>query len=103
MPDPGADQPPLIRVDLVCLWPGTTWRRSVDLPPGSTVTQAIANSGWHQLPARPEIAAIGIHGRIVDGDQVLRPGDRIELYRPLLADPKASRRERATQASLIKR
>jgi putative ubiquitin-RnfH superfamily antitoxin RatB of RatAB toxin-antitoxin module len=43
-------------------------------------------------------AAIGIFGRLVKSEQALQPGDRIEIYRPLTADPKTARRARAKQA-----
>ena len=66
---------------------------------GTTVKQAIGLSG---LAGRhPEILgeamATGIHGRSVAGETVLSEGDRVEIYRPLLADPKQARRRRAAR------
>jgi putative ubiquitin-RnfH superfamily antitoxin RatB of RatAB toxin-antitoxin module len=43
-------------------------------------------------------SAVGIFGRVVQADHPLKNGDRIEIYRPLTADPKSARRARATQA-----
>ncbi|MGH8313045.1 MAG: RnfH family protein, partial [Gammaproteobacteria bacterium] len=47
----------------------------------------------------PEIAAtacrLGIFGRAVVPQQLLRDGDRVEIYRPLQVDPKQARRKRA--------
>ena len=43
-------------------------------------------------------AAIGIFGRLAKPEQALQPGDRVEIYRPLAADPKTDRRARAKQA-----
>ncbi len=43
-------------------------------------------------------SAVGIFGRLAGRDQLLEAGDRIEIYRPLAADPKAARRARAKQA-----
>jgi uncharacterized protein len=43
-------------------------------------------------------SAFGIFGRLARTDEALQDGDRIEIYRPLTADPKAARRERARQA-----
>jgi uncharacterized protein len=43
-------------------------------------------------------AAIGIFGRPAKPEQALQPGDRIEIYRPLAADPKTARRARVKQA-----
>jgi putative ubiquitin-RnfH superfamily antitoxin RatB of RatAB toxin-antitoxin module len=41
---------------------------------------------------------LGIFGRVVSQDQILAAGDRVEIYRPLLIDPKESRRQRAHDA-----
>lgn len=67
---------------------------SLQLPSGATVQDALAASGL--LASHPEIreAPLGIWGRKAAGDQRLRPGDRIEIYRPLRVDPKVARRER---------
>jgi putative ubiquitin-RnfH superfamily antitoxin RatB of RatAB toxin-antitoxin module len=70
------------------------------LSPGSRVADAL------ELAARdPDLAAlnlagsaIGIFGRVVRPDQPLNDGDRLEIYRPLAADPKAARRARVQQA-----
>ncbi len=43
-------------------------------------------------------SALGIFGRVVGTDYPLKDGDRIEIYRPLTADPKTARRARAKQA-----
>ncbi len=68
----------------------------VDLPAGATVADAVARSG---LVARYGIdrAALGfaIFGRRVRADAPLADGDRVELTRPLVVDPKAARGERA--------
>lgn len=72
----------------------------LDLPAGSTVAEAIRDSGMRDLFPGLVIdsGAIGIFSRKVPMDQVLRDGDRVEIYRPLLADPKEVRRERASLA-----
>jgi putative ubiquitin-RnfH superfamily antitoxin RatB of RatAB toxin-antitoxin module len=44
--------------------------------------------------ARP---AVGIFGRVCDPGQLLADGDRVEIYRPLAADPKSARRQRARE------
>ena len=68
----------------------------VRVPAGSTVADAIAAS-----PLRTEFPSldagalgVGIWGRTVPAQQVLRERDRIEVYRPLKVDPKVARRER---------
>jgi uncharacterized protein len=68
----------------------------MDVPPGSTLSQALALSGWRQrFPAldKPELNT-GIWGRKAALDTVLRDGDRVEFYRGLRVDPKVARRER---------
>jgi putative ubiquitin-RnfH superfamily antitoxin RatB of RatAB toxin-antitoxin module len=68
------------------------------VPAGTTVEQAVALSGIRERHAGiPVDAALGIHGRIVAGRQVLAAGDRVELYRPLPADPKDTRRRLARE------
>lgn len=67
----------------------------LDLPEGASVAQAIERSG---VVARfPELAGAqaGVWGRRVSLGHALREGDRVELYRPVSADAKALRRERA--------
>jgi putative ubiquitin-RnfH superfamily antitoxin RatB of RatAB toxin-antitoxin module len=70
------------------------------LPRGSTAAQALVKSG---LAARhPDLdlseVKLGIYGRLVSADTVLEDGDRVEVYRPLSADPKQARRRRASRA-----
>jgi putative ubiquitin-RnfH superfamily antitoxin RatB of RatAB toxin-antitoxin module len=69
----------------------------VKVPAGTLVADAIRQSGI--LNEHPEIdlarAKLGIFSRRVDPDSPVRAGDRIEIYRPLIADPKAVRRQRA--------
>ncbi|CAL1240267.1 RnfH family protein [Candidatus Methylocalor cossyra] len=70
---------------------------TVEVPPGATARQAIEASGL--LGRFPEIDLavnrIGIFGQPCGLDQMLSPGDRVEIYRPLIADPKEARRRRA--------
>lgn len=69
------------------------------VPQGTTVLQAVQASGW--LSAFPELDlsdthayGVGIWGRKTTPGHVLREGDRVEIYRALLVDPKVARRER---------
>jgi len=72
--------------------------RKVEIAANSTVADAFAASGIEaQLPSDFVPAALGIFGRIVTPATRLHDGDRIELYRPLQADPKESRRRRAAR------
>ena len=68
-----------------------------ELAQGTTVIQAIDASGISRALAYGVIdpQRLGIHGRRVVPDQLLRDGDRIEIYRPLMLDPMEARRRRA--------
>jgi len=86
-----------ILVEVVYALPKRQLLLRVRVPPGSTVATAVRESGI--LGAFPHIdpatARVGIFGRRVSMNHVLRPGDRIEIYRELTADPKTARRARA--------
>jgi len=62
---------------------------SLRLPPGACVRDALRAVDLADSPC-----AAGIWGRRAEADQPLQDGDRVELYRPLLVDPKVARRER---------
>ncbi|SFD97042.1 RnfH family protein [Paracidovorax konjaci] len=63
---------------------------TLHLASGSTVRTALRACGGPDDGSAP----CGIWGRAVELDQVLKAGDRVEWYRPLLVDPKKARRER---------
>ena len=71
----------------------------LEVPPGCTAGEAIDRSGLAEI--FPEMVvnprAVGVFGRKVPLEHTLRPGDRVEIYRPLIADPKEARRQRAEQ------
>ena len=73
--------------------------RPLQVAPGTTIGQAIEMSGV--LEACPDInlttQPVGIYAKKKTLDTVLRARDRIEIYRPLVADPKESRRKRAAK------
>ena len=66
---------------------------------GTTVREAALQSGLEvEFPELDlQQAPLGIFGKAVKGETVLHDGDRIEVYRPLLIDPKEARRKRAGQ------
>jgi uncharacterized protein len=66
--------------------------------PGSTVGDVLNQSGI--LETHPEVKglAVGIFSEPVALDTPVKAGDRIEIYRPLLVDPKEKRRQRAKQS-----
>ena len=69
----------------------------IEAPPGCTLRQAIERSGI--LGEFPEISLeqckVGIFGQLRQLDDTVEAGDRVEIYRPLTADPKQARRLRA--------
>ena len=73
---------------------------ALTVPEGSTVEQAIELSGIKKRFPDTDFSTLkyGIWSRVVPVDQTVREGDRIELYRPLIADPKEARRARANRA-----
>ncbi|MBS0318914.1 MAG: RnfH family protein [Proteobacteria bacterium] len=77
--------------------PDREWHAAVELPAGATLADALAASG--ALEVLPEATALryAIFGENAAADTPLRDGDRIELTRPLIADPKTVRRRRAAE------
>ena len=73
--------------------------KSMTVVEGTTVREATLKSGLEvEFPELDlQQAPLGIFGKAVKGETVLRDGDRIEVYRPLLIDPKEARRKRAGQ------
>lgn len=71
--------------------------RELELPDGATLDMALRESGL--LEEYPEINTAvnrsGIHGRVLPGNTVVQPGDRVEIYRPLDIEPGVARSLRA--------
>ena len=88
-----------LQVYVVYATPQHEFIHPMRVAPGTTIGQAIEGSGV--LSRFPEISLVtqpvGIYGKKKTLDTVLRERDRIELYRPLVADPKDSRRKRAAK------
>lgn len=86
----------MIQVTLVCAAaPREVFEQGLTLPAGATVDDALAASAMPNVDRRA--LTPGIWGRAVDGQHVLKDGDRIEWCRPLTVDPKVARRERFRQ------
>ena len=93
----GHNEQQTIRVEVVLAMPGRQELIALEVAAGSTLADAIAQSGVIGMFEGFELdtAKMGIFGHKASQDQVLREGDRVEIYRPLIADPKESRRQRA--------
>lgn len=78
----------------------------LSLPSGSTVRQAALQSGMHAHFPGVDLhnSPLGIFGKAVNkpDERELVDGERVEIYRPLIADPKEVRKQRAAKAALAK-
>lgn len=86
-----------IQVQVCYATPEQQFLHDLHLPAGATLHEAIKQSGV--LVQIPEIdlshCRVGIYNKLKTLDTLLREHDRVEIYRPLIADPKESRRKRA--------
>jgi putative ubiquitin-RnfH superfamily antitoxin RatB of RatAB toxin-antitoxin module len=87
----------LIAVELVYALPDTQEVVALTVAAGTSVAEAIRLSGIAARYREIDIGdtPVGIHGCIVARDAKLEDGDRVEIYRPIKADPKQARRRRA--------
>ncbi|UNK50013.1 RnfH family protein [Lysobacter sp. S4-A87] len=84
-----------MKVEVVRAWPHRFEAIDLELPEGASVADALKAAG---LDADAETTGYAVYGVRADPGTRLRDGDRLELLRPLQADPKESRRRRAQQA-----
>ena len=89
-----------IRVEVVYALPERQYLRTVKLEEGSNVEQALLASGLLELRKDIDLKKnkLGIYSRPVKLADTVNDGDRIEIYRPLIADPKELRRIRAERS-----
>jgi uncharacterized protein len=77
----------------------------LQVPPGTTARDAVEKSGLGEF--FPEIdltkVKLGIFGKIAKPDVALQAGDRVEIYRPLIADPKEQRKKKAAEGKVMRR
>lgn len=92
---------PEISVEVVYALPEKQYQRVVTLEEGSTVEQAIVASGLLELRRDIDLSKnkVGVFSRAVKLSDTLQEGDRVEIYRPLIADPKELRRQRAERSA----
>lgn len=94
--------PDEIEVEVAYALPGRQLVLRLRVPAGCSAWEAVRRSGIaeHFEGLRPERARLGIFGRPLESPRrhVLQPGDRVEIYRPLVRDPRAARRRRARDA-----
>ena len=95
-----------IQIEVVYALPDEQSLLSLQVTEGATVEEAIKQSGL--LQQFPEIDLgktnkVGIFGKLSKLDTVLRERDRVEIYRPLIADPKAVRKKRAAEGKTMRK
>src|ERR1700690_695984 len=78
---------------------------AVQVGEGTTIAQAVTASGLLEKFPDINLAAnkVGVFGKLSKLETVLRDRDRVEVYRPLIADPKEVRRQRAEQGKVMKK
>jgi uncharacterized protein len=88
---------PCIEVTVVFALPDRATEIAVRLPAGATLGDALERSGLAARHPDADLAhaRVGIFGKLADRNARLADGDRVEVYRALLADPKEERRGRA--------
>jgi putative ubiquitin-RnfH superfamily antitoxin RatB of RatAB toxin-antitoxin module len=88
---------PDLKIQICYAEPDFQLLRDLTVAEGTTIQQAIMQSGILREVAAIDLTAckLGVYGKLKPPDTVLREHDRIEIYRPLIADPKETRRLRA--------
>ena len=94
-----------INVEVAFALPEKQVIRAVNVDAGTTIGAAIVQSGiMMDFPdLELEDAKVGIFGKAAVMTSVLSDGDRVEIYRPLIADPKEVRRKRAAEGKKMKK
>jgi len=95
----------LIKVEVLYALPHEQTLLKVEVPQGTTLADAIKISGMLEKYPGIDLASnkVGIFGKLSKPDVVLRDKDRVEIYRPLIADPKEVRRKRAEEGKVMKK
>ena len=97
-----------IHVEVAFALPNKQIIESLAVPEGTTVREAVLQSGidekFHDVDLQLSEAKLGVFGKAVSKPeaQAVEDGDRIEIYRPLIADPKEVRKKRAAKVKAEK-
>lgn len=99
-----ADAPAAIHIQICYARADRQFLLDLTVAPGTTIQQAIQDSGIIQQAPEIDVSVwrVGIYGKLKTLDTILREHDRLEIYRPLIADPKDARRKRAGSKSAKK-
>jgi hypothetical protein len=94
-----------ISVEVVYALPDRQPIITLKLPEGATVEDAVRRSGVLETFPTIDLTVnkVGIFSKLVKLDETVRDRDRVEIYRPLIADPKEVRRKRAEEGKVTKK
>ena len=95
----------MIKIEVLYALPHEQTLLTVDAPQGITLADAVKISGILEKYPEIDLATnkVGLFGKLSKQDVVLRDKDRVEIYRPLIADPKEVRRKRAEEGKVMKK
>ena len=86
----------MVKIELVYVTAlRNTVHLSLDLKTGATVLDALYASGIYSTHPETKDMSVGIYAKQVPFDALLKEGDRVEIYRSLVLDPKENRRQKA--------
>jgi putative ubiquitin-RnfH superfamily antitoxin RatB of RatAB toxin-antitoxin module len=93
-----------IEIEVVYALPEKQVVRQVRVHEGTTAEQAVRLSGILELFPEIDLSLnkLGVFGKVVKPERILRDSDRVEIYRALAIDPKEARRRRAREAALAR-
>lgn len=95
----------MLRLEVVYALPNKQEIVALKLPAGTTARQAVEASGLLQKYPEIDLAKnkLGVFAKLTKPDAALRDQDRVEIYRPLIADPKEVRKQRAAEGKIMKK
>jgi len=95
----------MIKIEVLYALPYEQTLLNVEVPQGITLADAVKISGILEKYPEIDLATnkVGLFGKLSKQDVVLRDKDRVEIYRPLIADPKEVRRKRAEEGKVMKK
>ena len=85
----------VLAIEVIYALPDRVWRVPLALPSGATVGDALGQADLASRVPGLEMAGLAVFGQTATPTTLLHDGDRVEILRPLQADPKQARRERA--------
>jgi uncharacterized protein len=90
----------VIRIEIVYAQPQRSIAKSLTLSPGASIADALKLAAVQEDFQAVDLvnATVGVFGQVANRDRPLQDGDRVEIYRPLLEEPKLARRKRVSKS-----